>query len=108
MGLDLSGPLSRPFDMRDPVGAELLLFARALTLFPREERVAVASLVLAEVEAGHRLLHVSGRCHPVFGDGSLMSRCALFPLRPEPLAHDEDFLSAMVVACNALLGHSRS
>jgi hypothetical protein len=94
--------------VRDPVGAELLLFARALLLFPTEERPMAACRILEQVERADRLMRTADRIHPAFGDGSLMSRCCLLAVRPEPMASDGDFLSAVIVACHALLHHSGS
>lgn len=92
--------------MRDPSVAELLLFGRVLTRVPVTHRPAFAGRTLVEVKAAADHLRLTGRCHPEFGDGSLMARCRqLFPAK-EPIADDQDFLSAMIEACKALLRHS--
>jgi hypothetical protein len=91
--------------MRDPSGSELLIFARALLAVPSEARVPTASRILEEIEAADQHLRAQSGCHPDFGDGSLMSRCLMLSPPAEPLARDPDFLSATIIACQALLQH---
>ena len=93
--------------MRDPSGADLLLFARALMLVPAEARASVAARILHEVDVADQHLRVQNRCHPAFGDGSLMSRCLLLLPPAEPMLSDRDFLSSTIVACQSLLQHSK-
>lgn len=106
MDLARSGQSVWQADVRDPSGAELLIFARTLMLFPREMRDLGATRILHEVEMADLHTRGAGKCDPFFGDGSLMSRCLLLSPRPEPLAHDRDFLLATIAACKALLRHS--
>lgn len=91
--------------MRDPSGPELLILARALLPVPADARVDVAIRILHEVEAADQHLRLLNRCHPVLGDGSLMSRCLTLSPQAEPLARDPDFLSATIAACQALQQH---
>lgn len=94
--------------MRDPSGVELLLFARALLPVQAEARGSVASRILQEVDEADQYLRLLNRCHPAFGDGSLMARC--LPLSPpaEPPGNDRDFLCCLVTACLSLLQHSKA
>lgn len=94
--------------MRDPSGAELLLFARALLSIPAEARKGTATRILNEVDAADNYLRQNNRCHPDFGDGGLMSYCLRLSPRAEPLAQDPDFLSATITACQALLQHYKA
>ena len=89
-------------EMRDPSGAEVLLLARVLVRIDEAERRQRAAEIIAEVEAAARHLSLSGRCHPKWGDGSLMARCLRLDPPPEPLANDSAFLSCIVMACEAL------
>lgn len=85
----------------------MLLLCRILSRVSARQRMTFAVQILSEVEAATRHLAMTGRCHPAFGDGSLMARChQLFPPQ-EPMACDQDFLGSMIVACEALLQHSR-
>lgn len=93
-------------DVRDPSGAELLIFARTLMLVSGNRRSLVAARILHEVEIADQHVRLLGHCDPAFGDGSLMSRCHLLSPLPEPLAHDHEFLLATIAACEALLRHS--
>lgn len=94
--------------MRDPSGAELLVFARVLSRIEERHRHQAAKALLGEVEAAAAHLRLSGRCHPVFGNGSLMARCLRLDPPPEPLASDDGFLSSLIAACAAVRRHGKS
>jgi hypothetical protein len=94
--------------MRDPSGVELLLFARALMPIPASARGPAASRILQEVEEADQHLRLLNRCHPAFGDGSLMARCLLLSPPAEPLGSDKEFLSCLIVACQSMQLHSRT
>jgi len=69
--------------------------------------MAIATQILSEVDAAARYLAMTGRYHPAFGDGSLMARCHQLSPPHEPMAWDHEFLGSLIVACEALLLHSR-
>jgi len=94
--------------MRDPSGAELLVLARVLSRIEERNRHRAAKALLDEVEAAAAHLRLSGRCHPDFGDGSLMARCLRLDPPPEPMASDDGFLSSLAAACAAVRRHCRS
>lgn len=91
--------------MRDPCGAELLLFARCLMTLPEAERAEAARRMLRQVEMAADHLNRTGQVHPAFGDGSLMARCHRLDPAAEPLAFDRDFLLSLSLASRALLTH---
>lgn len=88
-------------------GADLLIFARTLMLYPSLGRSTAAATMLVEADMACRHLRLFGQCDPAFGDGSLAARCHLLSPGPEPLADDREFLMAMITACQALLHHSK-
>ncbi|CAN1533215.1 hypothetical protein MCELHM10_01472 [Paracoccaceae bacterium] len=94
--------------MRRVNGAEILLFARLLYLVPAARQRVFAIDLLDEVEAAASHLRHFGRCHPRFGDGSLMARCLSLSPPPEPIATDPAFLTALVSGCQALLDHYKA
>jgi hypothetical protein len=94
--------------MQDISGADLLVFARVLSRIEERHRPRAAKALLDEVEAAAAQLRLSGRCHPVFGDGSLMARCLQLDPPPEPLASDDGFLSSLIVACTAVRRHGKT
>jgi hypothetical protein len=65
--------------------------ARALTLVPPPARVATCRDMLARAAAARDYMIRTGRCHPFWGNGSLMAaaRCAKLP--PEPDFSDADY-----------------
>jgi hypothetical protein len=87
---------------------ELALLARVLVRAEPKDRLAVAARILTEVEVASAHLRSTGRSDPMFGDGTLMSRCLTLSPISEPLATDPDFLSAIIIACTALRDHSKS
>lgn len=82
-----------------------MLLARALLLVPAADQGPIARGLLAEVDAAYAYFRTHQKCHPAFGDGSLMGR--LLPLCPpaEPLATDAAFLIALGNAAEALRIH---
>lgn len=93
--------------MRSATLAELALLARVLIKVDFKDRATLAAGILAEVEIAATCLRFTGRTDPMFGDGSLMSRCLSLSPVPEPLATDRDFQMAIIVACDALWDHSK-
>ncbi len=92
--------------MQPPTGAEILIFARALLLFPAPDRAGAAVTILDEAAGAddHRR-HLGNLSR--FGDGSVMSRCFALCPEPERAGDDREFLTAVICACQALLQHSR-
>jgi hypothetical protein len=93
--------------MRSISGVEILLFARLLLVVSPDHHRSFADRLLDEVEEGGRHLRVFGRCHPQFGDGSLMARCLSLSPPKEPVAGDPVFLVALISVCRALIDHSK-
>jgi hypothetical protein len=93
--------------MRSPTGADVLLFARALLTVPASYRATCAARFLDDVETAARHLAATGHAHAAYGDGSLAARCHLSRPSAEPMADDPDFLTALIVAAEALMWNSR-
>lgn len=92
--------------MRVPAASEIVLLARVLTRLVPEDRPSIAMAILAEADEAGQHLRLTGHAHAIFGDGSLMARCAQLSPPPEPLADDREFLVCLVLAANAVLIHS--
>ena len=92
--------------MVPPLAADLLLFARALLLWPVQSRSDVARRLIAETEVAYRHWLLHGTVHPAFGDGSLVSRALLLSPRPEPMASDPDYLQALETLARVIRSHS--
>jgi hypothetical protein len=89
--------------MRQPVLAELSLAARVLLAVPRRQRWRKALRLLQEVQEADTYWEQTGRCHPEFGDGSLMARCHRLSPQAEPMADDPDFLTSLIAVSRAVL-----
>ena len=92
--------------MRAPTASEVVLLARVLSRVSARDRLASAASILAETDSADLHRRRTGRAHPAFGDGSLMTRCSLLCPPPEPLADDREFLACLALAANAVLFHS--
>jgi hypothetical protein len=92
--------------MRVPAAFEISLLARIISRAAPKDRKALAVSILAEAEHAHDHLRKTGRAHPAFGDGSLMTRCNLLSPPPEPLGNDREFLACLALAAHAVLFHS--
>ncbi|MDP3264177.1 MAG: hypothetical protein U1E69_15600 [Tabrizicola sp.] len=94
--------------MRTPLAADVLLLARALMPLPSARRMPYARRLIREATEAQMHFEATRRCHPTYGDGSLMAR--VLYLRPvaEPVASDPDFLDAICIAAQALRTHYRA
>lgn len=92
--------------MRRPLPGDVVLFARVLSALPRVGRAQVARGLLAQAETAddYRLNH--GRCHPTYGDGSLVARLMRVGMPPLTHADDAEFLHALRIVADALLKHT--
>ena len=94
--------------MRAPLAADILIFARTLLTCPPSDRRRVAGRILRETEEAWAYVVGCGLAHPVFGDGSLMSRSLSLHPAAEPFADNADYLHALDAAIQALRWHYRS
>jgi hypothetical protein len=92
--------------MRVPSASEIVLLARVLSRAEPDHRPARALSILAEVDVADAHIRKTGRAHPDFGDGSLLSRCSLLCPPAEPLCNDRDFLASLALAARVMLVHS--
>ena len=93
---------------RRPVPAELVLFARVLANRPRRDRRSDAQRLLQEVSEANAFRLSTGRSHPEYGDGSLISRLMKQPIPALGYADDRDFLLSMLIVVVAVLNHNVS
>lgn len=89
--------------MRRVLHGDVRAAARALLAAPSEARGALLLRLFAEAEAAdaHRL--ATGRAHPLFGTGSLMSAALAHPLAREPYLDDPAYAACMARVFEALV-----
>lgn len=86
------------------VHGDVTAAARVLLSVPAASREALAVRLLREAACAdaHRLS--TGRAHPVWGNGTLMSAALAHGPAPEPALDDQDYLSCLGSVIDALLG----
>ena len=91
--------------MRPVLHGDVSDAARALLSAPRGMRRRLCRRMIAEAEAAdsHRLR--TGRLHPVWGNGSLMSAARKRRLPPEPNLDDLDYCHCMETVLACLIDH---
>lgn len=89
--------------MRRVLYGDVTAAARALLAVPAKARRPLLTRLFAEAEAAdaHRL--DTGRAHPLFGTGSLMSAALAHPVAREPFLDDPRYAACMAEVFEALV-----
>ncbi len=88
--------------MRRVLHGDVTAAARAMLAAPAEARARLLTRLLAEAETAdtHRLQ--TGKAHPLYGTGSLMSAALTHPVAREPYLDDPDYASCMALVFDRL------
>lgn len=89
--------------MRRVLHGDVSATARALLAVPPEARGALAARLLREAGAADRFRLATGRAHPLWGNGSLMSAAMRYPRAREPYLDDPDYAACMAMLFEALI-----
>lgn len=89
--------------MRPVLHGDMTAAARALLCFPEKRRVGVFNRMLTEAEAADKYRKSTGRCHPLWGNGSLMAAANTRPQAAEPFLDDLEYCSILALAFEGLL-----
>ena len=92
--------------MRRVLYGDVRAAARALLAVPQEARPGLLVRLFAEAEAAdaHRL--ATGRAHPLFGTGSLMSAALGHAVAREPYLDDPAYAACMARVSEALVARA--
>jgi len=92
--------------MRRVLYGDVRAAARALLAVPREARAALLTRLFAEAEAAdaHRL--ATGRAHPRYGTGSLMSAALAHDVAREPYLDDATYAACLAEVFEALVARA--
>jgi hypothetical protein len=88
--------------MRRCLAGDILAAARVVAAADPARRKPLAQSLIAEADAAHRYAKRKGRAHPLWGNGSLMSRVLLLPPRPQINQQSADFLTALALIAQLL------
>ena len=93
--------------MRRILSGDLIAAAAVLAAAPMASRSALAADILAQSHAAHAYFKRFGRPHPIWGDGSLLTRALAFDHRAPPNLSDAGFLSALAQMTRACAAYKR-
>jgi len=91
--------------MRPVLHADVVAAARCLLGVKADKRPALVAELIARSERAERFQRVTGRAHPVFGNGCLEAAAARFFRPAEPFLDDPDYCGCMLTVFEALLVH---
>ncbi|KUJ80757.1 hypothetical protein AVO45_06925 [Ruegeria marisrubri] len=89
--------------MRPVLHGDVSSAARALLWAPPDEREGLCLRMIEEAEAADRHVIATGRVHPQFGNGSLMSAARKRPLADEPSFDDLHYCSCFEMVLRLLI-----
>lgn len=89
--------------MRPLVHGDVTTAARVLLAAPSVCRRALAARLLREAASADTYRRRSGRAHPFWGNGTLMSAAMAHGPAPEPPLDDRDYLSCLGLVIDALM-----
>ena len=92
--------------MRRVLSGDVTAAARALLAVPPEARrdLLIRLFAAADAADAHRLS--TGRAHPHYGTGSLMSAALAHPVAREPFLDDPDYAACMIEVFEALVARA--
>jgi len=93
--------------MRPVLYGDVTAAARAMLAAEPVARRRLLLRMLAEAEAADAHRRETGRVHPLWGTGSLMSAALAYPVAPEPCLDDRDYAGCMAQVFEALVARAR-
>ncbi len=89
--------------MRPVLHGDISAAARALLAAPSPERRRLCVRMIAEAERADRHVRATGRLHPVYGNGALMSAARSRALADEPGFDDLQYCQCFEMVLSALI-----
>jgi len=89
--------------MRPVLHSDVTALARAIYLVPDARRPALCSRLLAQAEAADRHRKATGRLHPEWGDGTLMTAARTAPQADEPSFDDLEYCTCFELVLSTLI-----
>ncbi|HGG06649.1 MAG TPA: hypothetical protein ENK28_14415 [Aliiroseovarius sp.] len=89
--------------MRPVLHGDISASACVLYLVPPAERGRVLRDMLAEADLADQFRRRTGKGHPLWGDGSLMSVALARPYAREPVLDNPDYAACMAMIFEALV-----
>jgi hypothetical protein len=92
--------------MRQVLPGDVIQAALVLLATPEPARAGLIRQMLDEAGQADLYRQSTGRAHPDFGTGSLMSAAMTRPRAREPYWHDADYARCLVMVLRALTGNA--
>lgn len=106
MGILFENLFRHSQDMRPVLHGDISNAARALLFVPERQRQGLCLQLLEEAELADQFVSQTGRLHPEWGNGSLMSAARKRFLAPEPTFDNPDYCRCFKMVLTALIARS--
>lgn len=93
--------------MRPVMHGDVVAAARVLYALPEEARQGMIETLLINARRADRYRRETGRMHPFWGDGSLMTAALITEPPSEPHLADEEYCACLAQVFEALISHER-
>lgn len=91
--------------MRPVQLADIEVAARVLMAVGARQRVGIAAQLIERAALADQVRLATGKAHPLFGSGTLMSAATSLPSSPRPAFLGPDELQAIAIVINGLLAN---
>lgn len=85
-----------------PSYGDVRSIARVLMLTPPHKRDELANTIVFEATEANAHRLNTGRAHPAYGTGSIMSAALTRKAAPEPFFDDRDYIACVIIALKAI------
>src|SRR5690606_36262901 len=92
--------------MRPVTVTDLCAAARVLLALPDAQRTAGMAALIARAETADRHRQDTGRTHPAYGNGTLLSAALAHPSADPAAPGAPEYLACLALATEAMLRHS--
>ncbi|WP_204114638.1 hypothetical protein [Shimia biformata] len=89
--------------MRLVLHGDLVAAARYLLPLPDPVRRSACRRLIDHAHAAHHFTRRTGRCHPLWGDGSLISAAMRHGLAAEPSLRDSDYCACLEMVLHEIV-----
>lgn len=89
--------------MRLVLHGDLVAAARYLLPLPHRVRRDACRRLIEQAHAAHGFARRTGRCHPIWGDGSLISAATRTRLAAEPSLRDSDYCTCLEMVLHEIV-----
>ena len=93
--------------MRTVMHGDVIAAARVLYANAEDERAGVMERLLVQARRADRYRRETGKIHPFWGDGSLMTAALAHVPPPEPELADEEYCACLAQVFEALISAER-